>query len=52
MWTILCFTESHVYSLVFVNLTESRLPWEERTSIKEWPPPDWPVVVSVGHVLD
>ena len=35
--------------IVFVNLRQTRVSWEEGTSTNEFPPPSWPVGISVGH---
>lgn len=44
------FMESNIYVcwLVFVNLTETRVIWEEDTSIRELDPSDWTLEMLVG----
>lgn len=38
--------------IIIVSLsTQTRVTWEERTSIEELPPFDWLVCVSAGHFL-
>lgn len=33
----------------FVRLTQTRVSWEEGTSVEELLPSDWPVHMSAGH---
>lgn len=37
---------------VFVNLTKTRVIPHERTSVEEMPPSDWPIGMSLWHLLD
>lgn len=37
--------------VIFYQLTQSRVTWENRMSVKELPPTDWPVGKSIGHFL-
>jgi hypothetical protein len=46
------FVISEVCWLVFVNLTQAPVVWEEGTATEQLPPSDWPVGKSVGHFLD
>lgn len=55
-----CMQESHsmptveytmLCSLLFVNLTQARISRGKGTSIEEVPPSDWPVGMSMVHLL-
>jgi hypothetical protein len=38
--------------LVFVNLAQTRVTWEEGTLIEELSPSNLPIGMSVGHFVD
>lgn len=34
--------------LVYINLTQAKVTWEERILVEDLPPSDWPEALSVG----
>lgn len=38
--------------IVFVNMIQTRVSWEEDTPVKEEPPSYWPVACFRGHFLN
>lgn len=41
-----------LFWLLFFKLTQTRVTWDEKTSVEKLPPPDWPIALSLAHFLD